>query len=310
MSKDAKWRIVGVGIRGFPDKASRDARGLARTGLQGMKHPPGGPLGRLFDDRFFRHVQRACPFPRRPPRITVQHVYARASTASQSLLRQRHILTEAGLLVRAGDVAGGFRPASGVRLYEDPATTSKVPALRRPAFGRIAAAAHPGDALTISELFRLCRDLTDIQAVRDWCQARGVALRVLSGPLSNFADLSANDATTDLIVNVLIAVGQFQRDLQNELTAEGIAAAEAEGRYRGQVLRRYRRTRPRRSRTLPGSTGPPRLHSVRTTNDPDDIPSGIPSAPQIAELTQIEQEGPGPGSTEAQEGSGNSGVIF
>ncbi|WP_206061464.1 hypothetical protein [Nonomuraea basaltis] len=29
------------------------------------------------------------------------------------------------------------------------------------------------------------------------------------------------------------AVGQFQRDLQNELTAEGIAAAEAEGRYRG-----------------------------------------------------------------------------
>jgi DNA invertase Pin-like site-specific DNA recombinase len=163
----------------------------------------------------------------------VQHVYARASTASQSLLRQRHILTEAGLLVRAEDVAGGFRPADGVKLYEDPATTSKIPALNRPAFGRIAAAAHPGDTLTVSELFRLCRDLTDIQAVRDWCQARGVALRVLSGPLSNFADLAASDATTDLIVNVLIAVGQFQRDLQNELTAEGIAAAEAEGRYRG-----------------------------------------------------------------------------
>ena len=32
---------------------------------------------------------------------------------------------------------------------------------------------------------------------------------------------------------MLIAVGQFQRDLQNELTAEGIVAAEAEGRYRG-----------------------------------------------------------------------------
>jgi hypothetical protein len=60
-----------------------------------------------------------------------------------------------------------------------------------------------------------------------------VALRVLSGPLSNFADLAANDATTDLIVNALIAVGQFQRDLQTELTEEGIAAAEAEGRYRG-----------------------------------------------------------------------------
>jgi DNA invertase Pin-like site-specific DNA recombinase len=162
----------------------------------------------------------------------VHDVYSRSSTASQSLLRQRHILTEAGLLVRAGDVTGGFRPADG-GLYEDPATTSKIPALRRPAFGRIAAAAHPGDTLTVSELFRLCRDLSDIQAGRDWCQARGTALRVLSGPLSNFRDLAANDATTDLIVNVLIAVGQFQRDIQNELTGEGIAAAEAEGRYRG-----------------------------------------------------------------------------
>lgn len=163
----------------------------------------------------------------------MQHVYSRSSTASQSLLRQRHILTEAGLLVRAGDVTGGFRPADGVQLYEDPATTSKIPALSRPAFGRIAAAAHPGDTLTVSELFRLCRDLSDIQAVRDWCQARGTVLRVLSGPLSNFRDLAANDATTDLIVNVLIAVGQFQRDIQNEMTDEGIVAAAAEGRYRG-----------------------------------------------------------------------------
>ena len=32
---------------------------------------------------------------------------------------------------------------------------------------------------------------------------------------------------------MLIAVGQFQRDIQNELTDEGIVAAEAEGRYRG-----------------------------------------------------------------------------
>jgi DNA invertase Pin-like site-specific DNA recombinase len=165
----------------------------------------------------------------------VQHVYARASTASQSLLRQRHILTEAGPLVRAEDVAGGFRPAGGVKLYEDPATTSKIPALNRPAFGKVAGAAHPGDTLTVSELFRLCRDLTDIQAVRDWCQARGVALRVLSGPLSNFADLAANDAATDLIVNVLIAVGEFQRDLQNELT--GTPAEEALG-ARGEPRRR------------------------------------------------------------------------
>jgi hypothetical protein len=110
----------------------------------------------------------------------VRFVCSRASTATQSLLRQRHILTEAGLLIRAEGVAEGFHPAEEVLLFEDPATTSKIPALERPAFGRIAATAHPGDTLTVSELFRLCRDLTDIHAVRDWCQNRGVVLRVLS----------------------------------------------------------------------------------------------------------------------------------
>jgi DNA invertase Pin-like site-specific DNA recombinase len=163
----------------------------------------------------------------------VRIVYSRSSTVTQSLLRQRHILTEAGLLVRTEGVAEGFHPAEDVLLFEDPATTSKIPALERPAFAKVASAAHPGDTLTVSELFRLCRDLMDIHAVRNWCQARGVVLRVLSGPLSNFHDLAADDATTGLIINVITAVGQFQRDLQNELTAEGIAAAEAEGRYRG-----------------------------------------------------------------------------
>jgi DNA invertase Pin-like site-specific DNA recombinase len=183
----------------------------------------------------------------------VRIVYSRVSTATQSLLRQRHILTEAGLLVRTEGVAEGFRPAEGVLLFEDPATTSKIPALERPAFAKVAAAAHPGDVLTVSELFRLCRDLIDIHAVRDWCQTRGVALRVLSGPLSNFHDLAANDATTALLINVITAVGQFQRDLQNELTADGVAAAEAEGRYRGRppaldCARRQEARAPTRSR--------------------------------------------------------------
>jgi DNA invertase Pin-like site-specific DNA recombinase len=125
----------------------------------------------------------------------VRIVYSRVCTATQSLLRERHILTEAGLLVRTEGVAEGFHPAEGVLLFEDPATTSKIPALERPAFAKVAAAAHPGDVLTGSELFRLCRDLVDIHAVRDWCQARGVALRVLSGPLRTaLADLLPNQA--------------------------------------------------------------------------------------------------------------------
>jgi putative DNA-invertase from lambdoid prophage Rac len=145
------------------------------------------------------------------------------STDEQSTQRQTHLLAEAGL-------ADG---AHGVRLFSDPATSSKIPALQRPGFRELARYARPGDRLTVSELYRLCRDLADILAVRDWCRAHEVKLRVLSGALSGIVDLAATDATTTMLVNVLVSVGQFQRDLQNELTRDGLAAAWAAGARSG-----------------------------------------------------------------------------
>lgn len=69
--------------------------------------------------------------------------------------------------------------------------------------------------------------------MRDWCRSHDVHLRVLSGPLSGIVDLAAADATTTMLVNVLVSVGQFQRDLQNELTRDGLAAAWANGAKSG-----------------------------------------------------------------------------
>ncbi|MGJ6969430.1 hypothetical protein ACSDR0_46850 [Streptosporangium sp. G11] len=64
-------------------------------------------------------------------------VYSRSSTATQSLLQLRHILTEAGLLH-----PDRGRPR-GVLLFEDPAATSKILVLESPAFAEVAAATHP-----------------------------------------------------------------------------------------------------------------------------------------------------------------------
>ncbi|WP_460493009.1 recombinase family protein [Dactylosporangium cerinum] len=150
-------------------------------------------------------------------------VYTRVSTDEQSTQRQTHLLAEAGLITGA----------QGVRLFADPATSSKIPALERPGFRELARYARPGDRLTVSELYRLCRDLADILAVRDWCRAHDVKLRVLSGAVSSIVDLAAADATTTMLVNVLVSVGQFQRDLQNELTRDGLAAAWAGGAKSG-----------------------------------------------------------------------------
>jgi hypothetical protein len=57
----------------------------------------------------------------------VQIAYSRVSTATQSLLRQRHILTEAGLLVRTVSVAEGFRLADGVLLVRTPPPPPRSP---------------------------------------------------------------------------------------------------------------------------------------------------------------------------------------
>src|SRR5690349_21603454 len=81
-------------------------------------------------------------------------VYTRVSTDDQSTQRQTHLLIEAGL--NAG--------AEGVRFFSDPATSSKIAALQRAGFVELAGFARPGDRVTVSELYRLCRDLSDILA--------------------------------------------------------------------------------------------------------------------------------------------------
>ncbi|TDC61368.1 recombinase family protein [Micromonospora sp. KC207] len=149
-------------------------------------------------------------------------VYMRVSTDEQSTQRQTHLLAAAGLTPGA----------DGVRIFSDPATSSKIPALERAGFHELARFAREGDTLTVSELYRLCRNLADILAVRTWCRQHHVQLRVLSGALSNIVDLAAADATT-MLVNVIVSVGQFQRDLQNEPTRQGLAAAWAAGKTSG-----------------------------------------------------------------------------
>jgi len=60
-------------------------------------------------------------------------VYTRVSTDEQSTQRQTHLLGEAGLV----------HGADGVRLFSDPATSSKIPALDRAGFAELAGYARP-----------------------------------------------------------------------------------------------------------------------------------------------------------------------
>ncbi|MFI5526863.1 recombinase family protein [Streptomyces platensis] len=145
-------------------------------------------------------------------------LYLRHSTDKQTDARQKHAL--AALL------------AAGAPAYEDPATSSRVLSLNRAGFKQLLDEAAVGDTVRIADAARLFRSVADIIALRPVLIRRGLHLRVESGLLSGI-DLASDDPGTKMMVSVLAAVLEFQRDMISENTREGVAAAEAAGKTLG-----------------------------------------------------------------------------
>ncbi|RSM95298.1 resolvase [Nonomuraea sp. WAC 01424] len=145
-------------------------------------------------------------------------IYLRYSTDKQTDTRQRHAL--ATLL------------GAGALTYEDPATSSRQLSLDRAGFTRLLHEAAVGDTIRIADAARLFRSVADILALRPVLIRRGLHLRVESGLLSGI-DLASDDPGTKMMVSVLAAVLEFQRDMISENTRQGVAAAEASGETLG-----------------------------------------------------------------------------
>ncbi|WP_413102542.1 recombinase family protein [Streptomyces sp. Inha503] len=145
-------------------------------------------------------------------------VYLRHSTDKQTNARQLHALAE---LLQAG-----------APKYEDPATSSRIYAIRRPGFRELLDAAAIGDTVRIADAARLFRSTKDVIQIREVLQRRGLHLRIATGAWSGF-DLAADDPQTKLFVTMLAGVLEFQRDMISENTKEGVAAAEAAGKTLG-----------------------------------------------------------------------------
>ncbi|MFZ3475447.1 recombinase family protein [Streptomyces sp. 2.9] len=148
----------------------------------------------------------------------VDRLYLRHSTDSQTDARQRHAL--ARLL------------AAGAPAYNDPATSSRVLSLHRTGFKQLLDEAATGDTIRIADAARLFRSVADVIALRPVLIRRGLHLKVESGLLSGI-DLAADDPGTKMVVSVLAAVLEFQRDMISENTKEGVAAAAAAGKTLG-----------------------------------------------------------------------------
>ena len=84
-----------------------------------------------------------------------------------------------------------------------------------------------------TKLDRLARSVGDLLAIVARLEAKRVCLRVLS--ISGTQALDTATSTGRLMLSVIGAVGQAEREAMLERQREGIAKAKREGRYKGRV---------------------------------------------------------------------------
>jgi len=90
-----------------------------------------------------------------------------------------------------------------------------------------------------TKLDRLARSVGDLLAIVARLEAKKVSLRVLS--ISGSQTLDTATSTGRLMLSVIGAVGQAEREAMLERQREGIAKAKREGRYKGRVPTARRR---------------------------------------------------------------------
>lgn len=137
--------------------------------------------------------------------------YARVSTAEQSLDMQISALrkagvTEAGLYVEKVSAASAKR-----KMLED-------------ALGAL----RPGDTFVVWKMDRLARSLADLLNRMRQIESKGAGFKSLTESI---------DTTTPagrLIMHVMGAIAEFERDLIRERTRAGMAEAKAAGKQVGQ----------------------------------------------------------------------------
>lgn len=93
--------------------------------------------------------------------------------------------------------------------------------------------ARDGDTLVVTKLDRLARSVSDLLAIVARLEAKKVSLRVLS--MSGTEALDTSTAIGKLMLAVIGAVGQFEREMMLERQREGIAQAKKDGKYRGRT---------------------------------------------------------------------------
>ena len=134
--------------------------------------------------------------------------YARVSTQEQNLERQLDALQAYGV----------------DKIYTEKMSGTKK---HRPELDAMMERLESGDTVVIESLSRLGRSTKDLLALVDTMEEKGVKL------ISLKENIDTGSSTGRLLLTVLSALAQFERDVIVERTNEGLAAARARGRKGG-----------------------------------------------------------------------------
>lgn len=141
--------------------------------------------------------------------------YARVSTVGQVPENQREQIAAAGYRIES-------------RRFIEETISGSVAAQTRPGFRKLLERMESGDTLVVTKLDRIGRDSIDVQATVELCAAEGVRLIVLQ-----LGNLDLTSSSGALMVKVLAAVADFERELIIERTRAGQARARAAGTHMG-----------------------------------------------------------------------------
>lgn len=136
--------------------------------------------------------------------------YLRVSTTDQTTENQKHEIQNSGI--------------EPDYWFADQGVSGSRPAASRPEFQRLLTQIRDGETLVVSKLDRLGRDAIDVQQTIKSLQARNIKVIVLA---LGGTDLTSPTGT--LLMTMLAAVSQMERELLIERTQAGLARAKAEG---------------------------------------------------------------------------------
>ena len=141
--------------------------------------------------------------------------YARVSTVEQLTENQREQIAAAGYAIQP-------------RRFIEEKVSGSVAAAQRPGFSKLLEKMEAGDTLVVTKLDRIGRDSIDVQQTVSRFEQAGMRLVVLQ-----LGNLDLTSSAGSLMVKVLAAVADFERDLIIERTQAGQARARAAGTHMG-----------------------------------------------------------------------------